>query len=487
MTIGFDGIPNNKLVPFFYSEFNNKSAVGSQAQSYKSLLVGQKLAAGSAAANTIQRITSESEADAKFGKGSMLARMFKAFKKNDRTTDLYCMPVADNAAGVAATGSLTVTGPATKAGTIVLYLGGQRITVGVALNDTATAIATAIAAAIEANAELPVSATSNLGVVTLTYKHKGEVGNSIDIRLNHYMGEELPAGVAIAIVAMADGAGNPDMAPVIAALGTTQYNIIGFPYLDLANLNLMQDELVKRWGPMYQIEGFLIGATNKNFADTTTLMTGRNSYLETIANCFGCPTAPYEIASMIAAQVSLAGAIDPARPFQTLELVGAMAPKEADQFDSFERELLLKDGCATLMFSEDGKVRIERLVLSYTKNEFGADDPSYRDLNTVLTLSYIRWDQRNYFLRKYPRHKLAKDGGNYGVGQPVMTPKLYKAELLTLFRAWESKALVENVEQFMADLVVEIDANDKNRINSLCKPDLVNQLMVHANQIAFIL
>lgn len=487
MTIGFDGIPSNKLVPFFYSEFNNKSATGSQAQTYKGLLIGQKLAGGTAEVNTRYRVTSESEADKLWGQGSMLARMFKAFKKNDKTTDLYCIALADNAAGVVATKTVTFSGPATKAGTLVCYLGAQRITIGVAVGDTPTVIATNVKDAINALPELPFSAANAAGVLTLSFKHKGEVGSTVDVRFNFYMGEQFPEGVSVVIAEGVAGVGNPDVTTAIAALGTTQYNIIGFPYVDLANLNLMETELKKRWGPMYQIEGALVAMMNKNFSATSTFMAGRNSFLECIANCFGSPTPTYELAAMAAAQVALSAAIDPARPFQTLELAGALAPKEEDQFDSFERDLLLKDGVATLAYSEDGKVLIERMVTTYTTNEFGAPDPSYRDINTILTLSYLRWDQRNYFLRKYPRHKLAKDGGNYGPGQPVMTPKLYKAELLVLFREWEKKALVENVEQFLADLIVEIDSTDKNRINSLSKPDLVNQLMVHANQIAFIL
>jgi phage tail sheath gpL-like len=487
MGISFDSIPSSTLVPFFYSEFNNKSATGSEDQVYKSLLIGQMLSSGNALAGSIYRITNQSDCEKKFGKGSMLARMFKMYKKNDSSTDVYCIALADNAAGVKASGTLTFTGPATKSGTIVLYIGGQRITIGVTAADTASIIAAAVRDEINSLSELPVDATSLSGVVTLTCKNKGEVGNFLDVRFNYYQGEFLPDGVGVTIVAMSGGVTNPDVSPAIASMASKQYNVIACPYTDLSNLNLIQTELEMRWGPLYQSEGVLVSAVNKSFSATSTLMTNRNGFLELIVNCYNSPTPVYEIAAMVAANAAYNGAIDPARPFQTLQLVGALAPDIASQFDKSERELLLQDGCSTLTFGDDNSVYIERLVMTYTQNSSGISDSSYRDLTTILTNSYMRYTLKNYFMKKYPRHKLAKDGGQYSAGQPIMTPKLYKAELITLFRQWEADGLVEDADQFIADLVVEIDSSNPNRINSLIKPNLVNQLMVHANQIAFIL
>ena len=84
---------------------------------------------------------------------------------------------------------------------------------------------------------------------------------------------------------------------------------------------------------------------------------------------------------------------------------------------------------------------------------------------------------------KYGRHKLANDGTLYGAGQAVVTPKVIKAELISLFRDWEEAGLVEGIEQFIADLIVERDPTDANRLNALIPPDLVNQLRVFAGQV----
>ena len=99
------------------------------------LLVGQKVAAGSAAANSVAKVTSADEVATLAGRGSMLHRMAVAYFTNNQATETWIGVLDDNAAGVAATGTITVTGPATAAGTISLYVGGQLVSVAVASGD----------------------------------------------------------------------------------------------------------------------------------------------------------------------------------------------------------------------------------------------------------------------------------------------------------------------------------------------------------------
>ena len=88
---------------------------------------------------------------------------------------------------------------------------------------------------------------------------------------------------------------------------------------------------------------------------------------------------------------------------------------------------------------------------------------------------------------KYPRHKLADDGTRFGSGQAVITPKDGKAEAVLWFREMEELGLVENFSQFKRDLVVERNATDRNRLDVLLPPDLINQLIVVGAQIQFLL
>ena len=161
MSISFDNIPTTLRVPWCYIEFDNSRAVqGDADQPYTVLLVGQKLSGGSAPADTPVMITSEAQAKALFGAGSMLSMIVNAFRKTDSFTETWALPLEDDANGVAATGTLAFTGECTAAGTLTLYVSGIRFTVGIKAGDAAAAIATAVAAAINAKTELPVSAAA---------------------------------------------------------------------------------------------------------------------------------------------------------------------------------------------------------------------------------------------------------------------------------------------------------------------------------------
>lgn len=90
-------------------------------------------------------------------------------------------------------------------------------------------------------------------------------------------------------------------------------------------------------------------------------------------------------------------------------------------------------------------------------------------------------------LSKYPRHKLGSDGTNFAPGQKIMTPKLGRAEAVSIFNGWVELGLVENLSQFKRDLIVERNAQDVNRLDFLLPPDLINQFRVGAAQIQFLL
>lgn len=488
MTISFNQIPSNIRVPFLYAEFDNSNAIqGANLQVYRALVLGMKLSSGTATANVPVRVTSATQAKTLFGAGSQLAHMFEKWFKNNSSTEAWAIPQAENGAGVAATSTLTITGPATAAGAINLYVGGRKLSIAVASGDSANTIASSIVSAITAASDYPVSASASTNVVTLTYKHKGLVGNEIDVRLNYFEGEALPAGVGVAIVAFASGTLNPDLSAAISAMGDVQYHVIASGYVDAASLTDLEAELVDRFGPIRMIEGMLFAAKNVGHSSLLTFGDGRNSPHVSVVGVYKYPTAPYEIAAAIAGVAALQGALDPARPMQTLALSDIKGPAPAERFIWSERNLLLFDGISTLNVDAGGVVRIERLITMYQVNPANAPDPSYLDVETLLTLSYLRFDFRTYMLLKYPRHKLADDGTRYGAGQAVITPKVGKAEAVAKFRQWEELGLVENFNQFKEQLIVERNTGDVNRLDFMLPPDLINQLRVMGVKFGFLL
>jgi phage tail sheath gpL-like len=453
-------------------------------------LIGQKLAGGSQAANTYIKITNADQAIALCGRGSMLHLAARAWFKNNTFTELFLGVLADNGAGVSAAGQLSVTGPATGNGTLALYIGGRLVSIAVTSGQTAIQIAAAIAAAITADLDMPVTAMqqapANDFKVTVTYRHKGLVGNYLDMRFNYQDGEALPAGVAIAVTAMAGGTSNPMLDTLIAALGDKWFHIMAHPYTDATSLTALETELAGRDGPMRQIDGITFAGAAATLGAFATLGNSRNSQYLSIPAQPGdnSLTPPYEWAAAVAAAVAFYGNIDPARPFQTIPVVGALPPAELDLYTLQERNLLLYEGIATSKVGAGGVVQIERLVTAYKVNAAGAADTAYLDVNTRLTLMYLRYSFNNWFLTRYPRHKLADDSvlEFIGSGQPVITPLIAAGEAIAWFDEMQELGLVDGKEQFVNDLVVVRSGTDVNRLDFLLPPDLMNQLIVTATK-----
>ncbi len=502
MAISFNTIPSTGRVPFFYAEFDSSLAQGSGgALAYKTLLIGQGTSEATASANELYTVTSKDSAKVLFGKGSELARMVEAAIAGNSRMELGCVMLAAGA-GAAATATLTASVGETgvSAGTARIYVGGRRVVVGIAAMtpdaeaetpvtaaDIAASVATAIAEAINADGDLPVTAAASDAVVTLTAKCAGEAGNGIDLRVGYYSGEELPAGLTVTPTAFTGGSGAPDVTDAFAAIGDEWYQLIACPYADAANLAVIKTEMADRDDCVRQIGGAVIVPGVGDLSALQTLGAAQNSRHIVVIPCHGVPTAPDELVAEVAVVVAGAAETDPARPFQTLPLSNAKAAVIGDRFTMAEREILLKNGVATIVSGNDGVVRLERIITTYRTNASGGADTAWLDLTTLLTLEYIRWNLRNTFQTKYPRHKLADDDARFGAGQAVITPKIAKAECVALFGTWEEKGLVEGIDRFKADLVVERNASDPNRLDFLLTPDLINQFIVGAAKIAFVL
>lgn len=488
-SVSFNLVPADIRVPGQYIEIDNSKAYrGLSGIPTKVLVIGQKLAAGTQAPLTPVMITRADQARKLFGIGSQLAHMLEKFLNANSYTPVYAIAQVDEGAGVAATGSITFTGPATAAGTLNVYIAGRRVRTVVTAAQTAAQIATAAIAAINADTDLPVTALIdgvNTAKVNLTARHKGECANFIDVRVNYYQDEALPAGVTAAVVALSGGTANPEVQDVVDVIGDEWYTDIVMPYTDTANLAVMEAELADKFGPLKMIDGHLYTHISDTHGNLVTKGQSRNSPHNSWMGSKKSPTPPYEWAAVLAAVCSYHLKIDPARPVQTLPMPGILPPVITDRFTLEERNILLFNGVSTFRVDDGGTVIIERVITTYRENSFGALDPSYLDIETLKTLTYLRFDTRNFIAIQYPRYKLADDGTNFARGQAVVTPSVIRASLIARFRLWEEVGLVEGIEQFKEDLIVERDTSDPNRINALIPPDIVNQLRVFAGLVQF--
>ena len=508
MSISFAEIPADNLVPMFMTEFDNSNAAKGGAMPWKNLLIGQALA-GNANTGTLKQITSDEQADALYGAGSQIARMIRAFRKNTRNSELWALAVVDGT--TPAEGSIAVSfsdsaSVAPKSGAIRLMIGGQNVAVDVVAGKTAAQVATAIVEAINANPQLPVTAdnvvsTNPTATVTLTAKNGGTCGQGIDIRYNHYQGQELPQGVVLTVTAMSEG--GSDTSYETAGVGTiirgTWFNAIVAGSDDATNVAYIKSLLDDRWSATVQQTGVLFFSLNGCVVDGTTdtyygtasldaLKTrgnALNSQVVVLPSLPETPTPGFEVAAAVLGCIAPKALNDPAQPLSNWPVAGIVAPSETDREDLEGNNMLLKAGCALLTCGNDGTVYLKRIVTTYKQSPSGAADTSYQQLEKVFTLSFLRWDWNNYLAGRYPHAKLADDGTDFGPGQVIMTPKLGEAELLGRYEYWISKGLVQDYATFKANLVVVRDPEDATALQFLIPADLIDQFFIGKSKIQF--
>ena len=202
----------NFLVPFVASKIDFSRAIrGLRGMPRRVLLVGHKLASGTGPLNTIATVSTETDAIALYGEGSLVLAMWRAAKANAALglpIDVIC--IAPGGGAVAASSAVTITmagGTLGTSGEVMFYIGAQRLAFGAVATDTPATIAAKLAAAINAVPRLPVTAAAAAGVVTITAKWGGPTGNDISLVTLYYQDDRLPVGLTVTIPPMSAGAG----------------------------------------------------------------------------------------------------------------------------------------------------------------------------------------------------------------------------------------------------------------------------------------
>jgi phage tail sheath gpL-like len=491
MGVQFDTISSGKRTNSSHFEVNNSRAVqGLNRKPSKLLIIGRKLTTGSVAELVPKRVLSGDHADAMFGVGSELAEMCRAAKVANNASDMWAIASDPLTTGTAGTKTLTVTVTTALAGTIHLYIAGLwYVPVAVDAGQIDDDIAAAIVAAIQAHrgyARMPFTVAAAENVVIFTMKWKGV--DVADVRCNYNNSDAFPGGVSVAIAAGAAGAGNPDISEVVTAMGSIEwYDTIANPYRDATNLHLLEEELLRRFGGEVQKDCQAFSAVPGNFGTASTLGESRNSPFLSIVGASTSPTPPW-IWAAVAAAVD-AGEPDPAVPRQGVTYPGVLPAAVSDQWDEATRELLLYSGISTHTVDAGGHVIVDRVITTYRTNSQGVPDESYLSIETMRTLSAIRYDARTSVLLAFPRYKLANDGAKLPPGQKIMTPSLMKGHLVSRYDLWGQQGWVEiaSRQQFIDELVCMRDPANVDRLQAQLGPNLMNQFRGIDAQIAFIL
>lgn len=466
----------NFLMPFVAGKIDFSGAIrGLRGMPRRLLLIGHKLAAGTAAADTILTVTTEVDAVALFGEGSLMLSMWRSAKANaDLGLPIDVICIAEGPAAVKASSVVAISGAPTASGELPFYVGTQRLSFGVLTTDTPTAIAAKLAAAINAAPKLPVTAAAALGNVTVTAKWGGPTGNDIGLLTQYYQDDNLPTGLIVATPAMAGGAVSPDVTPVITKMAGYRATEIVNPFTDSTNMGLLEAEMAVRWLQNNMQDGAVVNAMRGTEAAVTTYLSTRNSgHVHTIATTKDL-SHPWETASMAGAAIESGAAIDPAQPQTGMVLQGYLGPKQGDDFTIDQKNNLLVAGGSPMQIGQDGTGSLLRMVTNYTQTASGAADRSMAELCWIKTMSYYRWFRVTEFMIKYTGFKIAQYITDPIPGQKIMTKELGEEIMLGLYKLFMDVGLCQNMPYYQDTLVVEVDGPN-GKLKILDQPVIVTQ------------
>jgi phage tail sheath gpL-like len=485
MAINFTYYPDSNRVPGVYVEMDPSQANAARTFQ-RSLVLGQKLAEGTAPPMVPLQVESRSQIQYACGQGSILDQMAQAYLKGDNFGDLWLLPFEDNAVGMTATGSIAFTATSTPGGILSLYIGGILVQAHVMPNDAASAIGDSVRSVIDSMPELAVTAGGTASTVALTAKNAGTLGNGIDIRLNYrgqLGGEYTPPGVTVTITPMSGGGGSPLIADGLANLSDQTYDFIVTPYTDSANLDAMGSFLSDyqgRWSWEQMLYGGAFSAFRGTLGECTAFGNSRNDQHMSVIAYNDAPDPPWIWAAHVGAHCAASLRVDPGLPLQYIG-TELKAPPVESRWDIGERNTLLYDGMSTSRVNDAGQVIIERMCTNYQKNLAGADDDSYLDVETMYGLAYVARDLANYLLTRYARKKLVSDTTQILAGSNCVNAPMIKASTVSEYRALEIAGYVQNSRTFAQNIVVENAG--RGLVKILAPVDLVNQL----RQIAILL
>ena len=478
MSINFNEIFDLNI-PFINAEISKQvSTTQTVKQPFKALIVGQKTSLGTATQNTVLDIFSVNEAKSKFGKNSMLSHAVKSYFDNNKSVELKVICLDDLVSGTAATGTITLSGTATSSGTLNIYIDGKSYKTVVSSGDTASTIATALNTTINNDDEALVTSNVNSAVVTLTATHKGTFGNTIKIIENYNTDEVTPSGITASIVDMSGGAGNPDLSTfVISHLEENQYNLITHPYTDNTTLNTISTALTDNFKATEMLDSFCVVGFEDTVSNMTTKSDAINSPFITILDTKNMFKNNLSVSAGVIGYIGDIAQSSPASGYLGKELVNVLS---LPQRIRTERNVLAGAGISTFT-TQSSKVINEKTVTTYVKNSLGIEDKAFSELRVLLTLSYVRY---NFIVNisQFQNFKLGNDGDIFGEGTNVITPKIYKDNLILIYEALVKDAICEDLQNFEETIIA---TKNNNRIDASVNINIINVLEQQALKINF--
>lgn len=473
MSITFQDVPANATASGVFVEqqaVRRTATPGTIPQ--KLLLIGQPSADVTPDYNVIQRVFSVGQANQRYGAGSLLASMVETALARSGGVEVYCVALEEAGESVQATPTFEVTDAATSDGTFYVYIGGHRVPVTVANEDTVGDIADAIVSAVNARVILPVTAESTAGLVTFTVKWAGETGNQVKVEVNILEGDSdtRPSGFDYTITQATNGADDPDITPALDALGEEHITVIANPYLGSDALDALKAKADEYADPIEKKVFLIACGYNGDHDDFFTLLDDHNSQFLSFLPVPLSASPEYEIAASYGANLARNANVDPAVPPRTLPLIGIRGAREYWSYNM--RNAVVMDGGSTTLTGSDRLPLIEGAVTTRTEDALGNPESAWRFVETVFNIQTKMYQLDVIFGSEPFVRATVVDDNSTTNKRTAIRPRTVKAFAIQAVDNWINKGWSKERDSIVEGIVAEIDSDNPGRINLLI-PDVI--------------
>lgn len=415
----------------------------------QSLIVGQKVTAGTAENGSIHKVSSLSEVEQLCGKGSQLYDLMKSYFSYTSTQPVYIgvLDDADTATKYSNSFTLTVTDP--EAGVLGIRVNDEKYTVAVTDADTATTLGDRIVAALEDAAHY-YEVTNALGVVKFECRNGGLAVGGVDVRFSPDSEDTPPTGVTVADGVVVAGTIDPDVDDVLMNVGDTYFINMWGPYADTASLQKFIDKL-NTLGDKYNAADSIYHTIVRGTASTIRAKAQALRSIRFALHCIeGMKQSVNNYLGTSAREVTTSIAKDVNKPLHNLRLRGVRV--WSDGLEWSERNSLAGDGVATIN-PETGE--LEAPVTCYV----ATDDE--RRWENIFALSYMRRSFRDHITGMYGQAVIiTRPGATISPSKKVITLATARVSAISWYADQVRAAHAQDEQRFADELLVSLADSD---------------------------
>jgi phage tail sheath gpL-like len=435
-------------------------------------IIGQGNTASAGYPLTATRLTGgAAQAAAIFGFGSPIHQAARELYPIDGTgvgsIPVVVLPLEEDGAAVAATGSITPSGAATVTAQYWARAAGiLSAPITVVAGDTVATICDKIVAAIDAVLEQPIDAADGTTDVDLTVKWAGASGNDVTVEMLDSTGLAPSTGLTFTIVQPTGGATDPGVAPALALIGTDWLTLVVNPFnpSNTTALGLIAAKGEGRWGQLVR-KPFVavVGNPEADVSTATTVSAARTTdRINAQVVAPGSVHLPVQIAAAHVREIAKVANSNPPVDYGARALRGLLPGPDASQWDYSQRDVAVKAGSSTVEV-RDGEVRISDTVTMY--HPAGEVPPAFRYVVDIMKLMTVIYNLDLEFSKpEWAGAPLIPDD------QPVVNaaarkPKTAKAAVCAILDNLGLQAIIADAKFSKANTTATINGSNPKRLD----------------------